>query len=321
MFVIVASTESAIQSFSSLVSLVVRFDTCPLLYHITLLTNAFTTTHRKTKHHLYSNIDFPGTHYSPWVKGGFTFNQLIESNIESFNGNIFIGGKINYDDHLFNTKYEEVPYGMVRRIETRDKAAAYPVEAYRQESMKSWSIVSNYLASNLPSNIKYPTSTWEWTIVREFFDHMISRSTYLLDLALSSNDGTQQLLPSIAEAAAWLELATAWDIDGNHESSPSMKKNLGLAYMNIVRSSEDDFPVVKDIFNSDEQHRHNWWSVTSSQEKQRGDWKAWATIRWKEEWGSFLALDSAKGEQGYEQVKAIYQTVMSSSREKASSGA
>lgn len=270
---------------------------------------------RKSKHTNYPHIDFPGTHYSPRVDGGFTFTQLIDSNIDAFDGNIFIGGKINYDDRLFNTQYEEVPHGLIRRIEARNKASVHPVEAYRQDSLKTWTIVSNHLASNLPSSTKYPSSTWEWTITREFFDHMISRSTYLLDMALNNNDGTQQVLPSIAEAAAWLELASSWDTEGNHKVSPSMKKNLGLAYMNIVRSSEEIFPIVADIFNANEQHRRKWWSVGHSGKDDNDEsWKAWATIRWKEEWGSFLALDSAKAEPGYGQVKAIYESVMASSR-------
>jgi hypothetical protein len=120
------------------------------------------------------------------------------------------------------------------------------------------------------------------------------------------------VLPSIVEAAAWLELATSWDVEGNHNISPSMKKNLGLAYMNIVRSKEDKFPQVQDIFGSgnDQQH-NNWWS---GEPFASDSWKAWATVRWKEEWGYFLDLESAKEEPGYEQVKAIYETVMKASR-------
>lgn len=274
---------------------------------------------RQTKHELYPNIIFPGTHYSPWANGGFTFSQLINANFAPLDGRIFIGGRINYDDPDFNAKYEQVPHGLVRRVETRENAAAYSVEAYRQDSSNTWSIVSSYLASNLPQKEKYPRTTWEWTINREFFDHVISRSTYLLDLALKNNDGTQRVLPSIAEAAAWLELASIWDVEGNHGTSPSMKKNLGLSYMNIVRSKEGEFPLVQDIFNTNEDYRRNWWPVSSANDG--NDWKAWATIRWKEEWGSFLEMDSAKGEPGYEQVKAIYEAVMTSSIRGSSSSA
>jgi hypothetical protein len=146
---------------------------------------------------------------------------------------------------------------------------------------------------------------------------MISRSTYLLDLALKNNVDTQMILPSIAEAAAWLELASVWDVEGNHSTSPSMKKNLGLSYMNIVRSKEAEFPLVKDIFNANEDYRRNWWPASAVND----DWKAWATIRWKEEWASFLELDSAKGDPGYDQVKAIYDAVMISTRGRSRSAA
>ena len=89
-----------------------------------------------------------------------------------------------------------------------------------------------------------------------------------------------------------------------------MKKNLGLAYMNIVRSKETKFPVPIDIFNADARYKQNWWTGESNDK----DWKAWATILWKEEWSTFLFLDSAKIEPGYDQIKSIYEAVMSSSR-------
>jgi hypothetical protein len=55
-------------------------------------------------------------------------------------------------------------------------------------------------------------------------------------------------LTSIAEAAAWLELAQSWDED-TYASQSSLKKNLGLAYLNIVRSKDTGrFPIVDDIF-------------------------------------------------------------------------
>eukprot|EP00970_Alexandrium_tamarense_P020005 scaffold14715_cov221-Alexandrium_tamarense.AAC.1 len=277
---------------------------------------------RESKHSLYSDISFPGTHYTKgntqkWLDGGFTFAELIESNFDAFDGNIFIGGNLNYEDPVFSSEYEEVPYGLVRKIVKKPHGSS--AEEYRVDSLRSWSIVSKHLSSNLPNGVKYTQSTWEWTIRREFFDHMVSRSTFLLDLALK--EAQSRVLPSIAESAAWLELASSWD-DKHLSTSPSMKKNLGLAYMNIVRNKESDhFPLVQDIFVGDggntNSTRHNWWSGSSTEE---GDnWKGWATIRWKEEWGSFLTIESSKFEPGYDQVKSIYESVMQSSRSKANS--
>ena len=139
---------------------------------------------RKTKHQLYPDITFPGSHYTkgntlPWANGGFTISELIDANLEAFRGNIFLGGKINYNDDVFIEKYEEVPYGLVQRIATRESAASTPVESYREESLKTWAIVASY-ASNLPCNKKYPSTTWEWTITREFFDHMVSSKRNIL---------------------------------------------------------------------------------------------------------------------------------------------
>ena len=131
-------------------------------------------------------------------------------------------------------------------------------------------------------------------------------------MALKNNANSQLVLPSIAEAVAWLELSSSWDVEGKHTSSPSMKKNLGLAYMNIVRSRENKFPIPIDIFNANAQYKEKWWSGESNDEK----WKAWATTLWKEEWSTFLSLESAQMEPDYDQIRSIYEAVMSSSREK-----
>ncbi|KAL3790678.1 hypothetical protein HJC23_009778 [Cyclotella cryptica] len=275
---------------------------------------------RKTKQPLYPDVAFPGTHYTKgntlsWVNGGFTFSELVDANMNKFDRKIFIGGKINYDDIAFTNKYEEIPHGLVRKIVPRLNETYHPAETYRLDSTRDWIVVSGHLSRNLPSYEKYPSSTWEWTISREFFEHMVSRSTYLLDLALKNNGHSQLVLPSIVEAAGWLELASSWDTEGEYKTSPPMKKNLGLAYMNMVRSKETvKFPFVTDIFDVDDRHYHNWWrqNLMTTQVEYDESWKAWATSRWKEEWELFLKLDSSKTEQGYDQVKSMYDAVMGS---------
>jgi hypothetical protein len=123
---------------------------------------------------LYPDVQFPGSHYTySNGNGGFTFSEFIDANIEAFDGNIFVGGKINYHDDSFSKKFEQVPLGMVQRVEFQERASSRQVESYRQESLETWIYVSNLLATNLPNKTLYPQSTWEWTIGREFFDHMV----------------------------------------------------------------------------------------------------------------------------------------------------
>ena len=95
------------------------------------------------------------------------------------------------------------------------------------------------------------------------------------------------------------------------------KKNMGLAYLNIVRSKEEIFPVVENIFGGIEGAVavDSW--ATESEMRERNSWKEWATKRWREEWETFLSLDQSKSEPGYEQIKNIYNAVMDSSSEKA----
>ena len=272
----------------------------------------------ETKRALYDGVvNFPGTHYTrvntlPWQEGkqegGFSFSEFVDANIER--SDIFVGGRLNFDDPAYNERYEEVPFGLVRQIKRRDSPTESS-ESYRADSLRVWRTVARHLASDLPSEQKYPPSTWEWTIRREFFDHLVSRATFLLDLSLKEED-QQNVLPSIAESAAWLELASSLD-SAQYAGQPSMKKNLGLAYMNIVRSKETSFPSIEDIFAADAEHMLNWWTW------EEGPWKEWSTTRWRESWEAFLALDSSNTEPGYDQIKMIFESVMRSSQAKASS--
>ena len=139
--------------------------------------------------------------------------ELVDANIDRFGGNIFIGGPLNYVDPEFDESYEEIPHGFVRRVERRN-GGKMPIvaEEFRTTSLEAWKVVTSRVHS-LPDEKKYDESTWEYTIRREFFTHLVSRATYLLDLALISEgrQGTAPALSSIAEAVFWLELACNWD--------------------------------------------------------------------------------------------------------------
>jgi hypothetical protein len=143
------------------------------------------------------------------------------------------------------------------------------------------------------------------TLKREFVDHLVSRSTYLLDIALRGPQ-TQALL-SIAEAAAWLEVATT--LDEKLDQAPSMKKNLGLAYMTIVRSKENHLPIVEDIFGVINNNETKYLWVGPNDE----DWKAWATNQWQRSWSQFLEMNSARDEPDYDGEKQTYESVMKKS--------
>jgi len=126
----------------------------------------------ESKHSLYEDVNFPGTHYTkgntlPWQDGGFTFSEFISANVEHFGAHIFIGGRINFEDPDFNEQYEEVPFGLVQQIQSQELVVG-AAELYRTDSLQIWRTISNHLSSDLPCERKYPPSTWEWTIRREW---------------------------------------------------------------------------------------------------------------------------------------------------------
>jgi len=87
---------------------------------------------------------------------------------------------------------------------------------------------------------------WEWTVGREFFDHATDHAAHLLELTLAqdenapasnqANNANQASLRMwrLLRAASWLELAVNLD----PHLKTSALKNLGLAYMHLVRTPD-----------------------------------------------------------------------------------
>jgi hypothetical protein len=107
---------------------------------------------------------------------------------------------------------------------------------------------------SLGGEAKYDEETWEWTVGREFLDHSAEHAAYLLEKALEEEDkpaaaaapaaksklsGVTQdqtarwRLSRILTAASWLELSV--NLDQPQLLKTSVLKNLGLAYMHVVR--------------------------------------------------------------------------------------
>ena len=257
----------------------------------------------ETKQQLYDEFKFPGSHYTRGNNGGFTISQFIDVNLDHHD--IFIVGRLSYEESVYIQNYEEVPLGLVRQIKRRS-VSKESTEAYRNTSLNVWRKVTTNLLP-LPTEHKYPESTWEWTVRREFVDHIVSRSTYLLELSLSSGQQTQTL-HSRVEVVVWLEVAIS--LDEKLAKSPSMQKNLGLAYMNIVRSKETNFPIVDDIFFNETKKKERWAPGPNE------DWKAWATNKWQLSWGEFLKMDSAHKDTDFHTIRQIYESVMKSAQAK-----
>jgi hypothetical protein len=160
------------------------------------------------KHSLYPSVKFPGTHYTkentrPWFEGGFTFTELLEDNYDHRPGGIFVGGQLSYKENSYADEYLEIPFGMTRRLVKKSSQTILTAEKFRKYSLVAWGkIAQYYFQSGLPSELKYPEETWEYTINREFCSHMLIRATYLLDLAVSPSVNDSHVLQSLVDAAA-----------------------------------------------------------------------------------------------------------------------
>lgn len=241
---------------------------------------------------------------------------------------------MNYHDPIYNQNYHEVPHGMTRQIIDSSKPSKghlNEAEPFRLHSLKTWKIVAKYHVPTLLHLKHYGDDTWEFTIAIEFYRHLMSRANYLLDLAVSPpSSDTGKKMKSLIEAAAWLELAVYRD--EKNSASNGLKKNLGLAYMYMVRNKEiPDGQLLGntalDIFGrttsstgrsgniSFVPHNHFLWKKPPKASKKKSSgtaksWKTMATTKWQFWWEKFLDEDDAERDSGYEEVKDLYEKVM-----------
>jgi hypothetical protein len=105
---------------------------------------------------------------------GFTFASFLDANYQPLsNANtqnrrgIFFGGKLNYQDQDFHSKYTFTPYGLVDEIHRKDDTTSPKL------ALKSWYKSQTRVMGKvrarlpvLPPGDQYNDETWEWTIVR-----------------------------------------------------------------------------------------------------------------------------------------------------------
>jgi hypothetical protein len=273
----------------------------------------------ETKIPLYPEMTFPGKQYvqgkPKWQNGGFTFSELLDANSDTSNG-IFIAGNPSFPDPAYAHKFEEVPHGIVSEIVKKNEVVMAS-ETFRVDSQDTWKqVLKQYATSGLPDKNKYDQVTWESTIVREFYDHFVSRATYLLDIAVKENEsgtGNGLVVPSLAEACAWLELAMI--NDESSAQSPPLWKNLGLGYLHLVKSKETNIPILSDLLDPNATSflgvdMQVWWDGDSK------NWKTWASNRWQIAWSHYLGMKDAKSDESFEAVKSLYDAVMQATNPK-----
>jgi hypothetical protein len=301
---------------------------------------------------------FPGTHYTrentvDWAGGGFTFTELLNANYPLFHSSgVYIGGHLNYQERQLHQLYTEVPHGMTRRFVPSARAKDQDPEQFRRQSLVAWNVVAKHYreagGGGLPEQSKYPEDTWEWTIPREFYSHVVNRASYLLEKAIAAQEQQQQqgkqleqrdknqntkyqhnqlptsnadrsILPSLVDSAGWLEMVAAMD---ERSVTPALKKNLGLAYMHMVRNKEQietvPLPPVAHFFGSSNMNwtvaeealsDRCWVEAAENTDGGTNTWKSWASERWNLSWKEFLAMEGAQKDESYQQVKHLYDLV------------
>jgi len=254
-----------------------------------------------SKRSLYSDVGvvFPNIHYGQrYDPTAFTWGDFVTANYNNFPGGIYLGGKLSHPDPEFDSAYEMIPYGFTDRAVRRDQIPG--ILKWHKESRNLWKQIFTMFPP-LPPESKYNEETWEWTIGREFFDHLGERGAYLLEGALAKGAGQKGTLKAIIEAAWWIEHVVAMD----KRHGFAHYKNLGLAYMNLVRTKEFDDTVPLSGFRGGlvvPNVTFPW--------PEGANWKSWASTRFVECWTTFVEHKDAIYDSQYEMVKGILNQVL-----------
>ena len=186
------------------------------------------------------------------------------------------------------------------------------------ENVRLWSEQNRRILGNIgktfetvPNLDKWGMDTWEWTVHRELFDHLADSNSYYLDLVvgeIGEQMAPQEKLDALVEITAIYEMILKYDVF-NNDKDFGLYKNLGLAYMHMVRSDntlefrrrEGLFLIEgMDIFDD---LGENFPSKLAK------DYKDYASLRWGEVWKQFLAMEGSENDGSYATVKTLIERI------------
>lgn len=161
---------------------------------------------------------------------------------------------------------------------------------------------------------------WEWTIGREFLDHLGDHGAYLLEQTLEAPEHIE-FTTRLLTACAWFEL----QINLDPHLKTSTLKNVGLGYMHLVKggpSIPDGIPPrLLPLLDWATNYDHVYQSAiqkyphsprqnaTQNLVVQADGWKGWCSNRFIWAWGEFLKRPDAVQDASYATIKSIYETV------------
>ncbi|RLN89694.1 hypothetical protein BBJ28_00013545 [Nothophytophthora sp. Chile5] len=227
------------------------------------------------KHEHYPHLQFPGTRLVPF--GSARPRRF------------FLGGRLSYNDQDFNAKYTLVPYGLLDEFQSHEGSAP-SLKNWYSSQQKVKTMVRERLPL-LPPAEMYNEETWEWTIARDHAMKALSWATYLLEKTIAEDPHNLLLLSEAThpmEASYQFEPPQFWNAASN-------LKNLGLAYAQIVKSSQE-FDGVNDPFLNQEVGQN---VQDSARFKDR------ASARMLEVWDAWLQVPEAKQDPGYKAIEGV----------------
>ncbi|KAF1332925.1 Membrane protein, partial [Globisporangium splendens] len=253
-----------------------------------------------TKHAHYPSLSFPGMRLVPFgaKTDGSTFASFLDANYQPLSNTstphrrgIFFGGKLNYQDQDFHSKYTFTPYGLVDEIHRKEDTTSL------KSALKLWYKFQKRVMGKvrvrlpvLPPGDQYNDEMWEWTIARDYGMKMLSWSTYLLEKTIQEDPLNVALLSEATHA-----MEPSYQFEPLQFWNPAANlKNLGFAYAQIVKSNEDfdgNDPFLNDAVGS------------SVEDKSR--FKDRASARMLEVWHAWLQIPEARHDPGFDAIKGV----------------
>jgi hypothetical protein len=252
----------------------------------------------KSQRRLYSNVAFPGDFYHSQSgktldnRTAFTLSAFLDANVDKHS--VFLTGKTSFPDPDMNARFDSVPAGLTQQLVRMERSPS--AVAYSAKNTKEWLQLSRHFAA-LPDLTKYPETTWEWTLGRDYTDKIIDTASFRLMKAIDA-EGSSSSSSALVEAVYFLESAVFFEVSRNTTIPTFLLKNVGLGHLHLIQNKDlpaNDLVLLKDPLNI---RRNISWPVA--------DWKRWSTDRFVYSWGTFLRRKDARSDSQYEVIKSMY---------------
>lgn len=208
----------------------------------------------------YPNVVFPGTVYHPYMQDGYSLKQFLDRNQNVYKNKIYLCGPFKDGDHSLIeqstpnivTYYEELPYGLCRRLIRRNIGLPTGNQLITELQRGLGGLTYDELPQydmNLVSN-----DSWEYIVYNDQFDRLLHITSYI---SFYSNKPTENSTGLIQLAKLLWDkiLLREHEFNQFNKLTPDLYRSAGVIYGMYSRSMK----LISNEYNQSTQLMFDCW--------------------------------------------------------------